>query len=61
MAKQFIDVAKEGANDAVTALQDGSSLTLTNDVRVLFDDTQNKADLLIAIERAKDRINELLD
>lgn len=61
MAKKFIDMSKEGATDETTSLSSGTSLTLTNDVRILFNDTQNKADLMVAIERAKNRINEILD
>lgn len=61
MAKFFVDVSKEGAVDSTVQLEDGTSVTLTNDVRVLFDDSLPKADILLAINRAKDRINELLD
>lgn len=59
MAKQFIDASVRTEKEAM-AFQDGTALTLTNQVRVLIDDTATKADLLIALERVKDRINELL-
>lgn len=61
MAKQFIDIAVEDARDDVAALSDGTALTLTNAVRILIDDTVPKSDLMNAIDRAKERINELLD
>lgn len=59
MAKQFIDASVNTTKEAMT-LQDGTALTLTNQVRVLIEDTATKADILVALERVKDRINELL-
>ena len=59
MAKQFIDASVNTEKEAMT-VQSGAALTLTNQVRVLYEDTATKADLLIALERIKDRINEVL-
>jgi hypothetical protein len=59
MAKQFIDASVNTVKESL-AFQDGTALTLTNQVRVLIDDTATKADLLVALERVKERINELL-
>jgi hypothetical protein len=59
MAKRFIDVTVNTEKEAMTN-QDGSALTLTGQVRVLFEDSATKADILIALQRIKDRINEIL-
>lgn len=59
MAKKFIDVAIKTEKEAMT-VQDGTALTLTNIVRVLYDDTATKADLLVALRRVEERINEVL-
>lgn len=59
MAKQFIDATVNTTKEAM-AFQDGTALTLTGQVRVLIDDTARVADIIIALERVKDRINELL-
>lgn len=59
MAKQFIDAAIKTEKESM-AFQDGTALTLTNIVRVLIDDTASKADILVALRRVEDRINELL-
>lgn len=59
MAKQFIDATVNTTKEAMT-FQDGTALTLTGQVRVLIDDTARVADIIIALERVKDRINELL-
>jgi hypothetical protein len=59
MAKRFIDVTVNTQKEAMTN-QDGSALTLTGQVRVLFEDSATKADILIALQRIKDRITEIL-
>lgn len=59
MAKRFIDVTVNTEKEAMTN-QDGSALTLTGQVRVLFEDSATKADILVALQRIEDRINEIL-
>lgn len=58
MAKQFIDAAIETDKDAMVK-QDGTALTLTNGVRILYEDTLNKRQLMVLIDRIRNRINEL--
>ena len=58
MAKQFIDAAVTTEKDAMSK-QDGTALTLTGGVRILYDDTLNKRQLVVLIDRIRDRINEL--
>lgn len=58
MAKQFIDAAITTEKQAM-AKQDGTALTLTNSVRILYDDTLTKRQLMVLIERIKEKINEL--
>jgi hypothetical protein len=59
MAKNFIDASVTTTKEAMVN-DDGTALTLVGQVRVLYEDTATKADLLIALERIKDRINEIL-
>lgn len=58
MAQRFIDAAietdKESMSDA-----DGTALTLTNDVRVLYDDTLSTRELHVLLTRIRDRITQL--
>lgn len=58
MAKQFIDAAITTEQESMT-LQDGSALTLTNGMRVLYDDTLDKQTLIVLIERIKHAILRL--
>lgn len=61
MAKKFIDITS-GTNiddGATVTLQDGSALTLTNNVRVLYDDTKSTHELLVCLERAAAIIRKL--
>jgi hypothetical protein len=58
MAKQFIDAAITTEQEAMT-LQDGSALTLTNGVRVLYDDTLSRGELVVLLERISHAILRL--
>lgn len=58
MAKQFVDAAITTDKESV-ALQDGTALTLTNSVRILYDDTLDTATLYTLITRLRDRILKL--
>ncbi|CAB4140715.1 hypothetical protein UFOVP669_8 [uncultured Caudovirales phage] len=58
MAKQFVDAAVSTEKEAV-AKQDGTALTLTNGVRILYEDTLSTADLYTIITRLRDRILQL--
>lgn len=58
MAKFFIDAAVSTEKESMTK-QDGTALTLTNGVRVLYDDTLTKRQLMVLLDRIRDRINEL--
>ena len=55
MAKQFVDAAITTDKESVTK-EDGSALTLTNGVRILYDDTLDTATLYTLITRLRDRI-----
>jgi hypothetical protein len=57
MAKKFVDT---NVNIEKTAylLGDGTALTLTNKVRVLFDDTLESAELYTILTRIRDRLLE---
>lgn len=50
MAKKFIDSAIITEQGAMT-LQDGSALTLTNSVRVLYEDTLEKGAIVVQLQR----------
>lgn len=52
MAKQFVDLSATTELQSVTK-QDGTALTLTNGVRVLYDDTLPTATLALCLEKAK--------
>lgn len=58
MAKKFLDAAVETEKTAI-AQQDGTALTLTNSVRVLYDDTVEPGELYTVLTRIRDRIAEL--
>ena len=58
MAKIFVDAAIITEQEAMT-LQDGSALTLTNGVRVLYDDTLEKGAIVVLLERIKNAILRL--
>ena len=58
MAKKFVDAAIITEQEAMT-LQDGSALTLTNGVRVLYDDTLEKGEIVVLLERIKNAILRL--
>jgi hypothetical protein len=58
MAKHFIDALVTTDKESMTK-QDGTALTLTGQVRILYDDAATKADLMVCIERIQERINEL--
>lgn len=57
MAKQYIDAALTTAKESMT-VTDGTALTLTNGVRLLWEDTLDKATLIVLIDRIKERIRE---
>lgn len=57
MAKKYIDAAVTTEKDSMT-VADGTALTLTNGVRVLYDDTLSTADLYVALTRVRDKIVE---
>lgn len=58
MAKQFVDAAINTEKESV-AKQDGTALTLTNGVRILYDDTLTTSQLYTLITRLRDRILQL--
>ena len=58
MAKQYIDIALEDDNEGL-AVSSGAALTLTNDVRVLYDDAISPGDLYVVLTRARDKLVEL--
>lgn len=60
MAKIFIEMDSFGSTKEVTQVEDGTALTLNKQVLILVEDTVPKADIMIALERARDRLNELL-
>lgn len=55
MAKMFVD-AKVVTEKSAMINQDGSALTLTNTVRVLYDNTITNADLFVTLTRIRDRL-----
>lgn len=57
MAKQFVDAAVTTEKEDMS-IQDGTSLTLTNSVRILYDDTLDTATLITTINRIRDKILE---
>lgn len=58
MAKLFLDAALSTEKESIAA-QDGSALTLTNSVRVLYDDTLSTAQLYTLLTRIRDRLIQL--
>lgn len=58
MAKKFVDAAIKTEQESMT-LEDGSALTLTNGVRVLYDDTLGKGAIAVLLERIKNAILRL--
>lgn len=55
MAKKFVDALVETEKTAYT-LGDGAALTLTNDVRILYNDTIESGELFTIITRIRDAI-----
>lgn len=58
MAKQFVDADITTEKESM-AKQDGSALTLTNKVRVLYDDTLTTGELYTLLTRISERILQL--
>jgi len=60
MAKKFIDVGVEGAafESSTVSIQDGTALTLTNKVRVLWDDTVPNVEVVTTLRKLADTINQ---
>ena len=58
MAKKFVDAAIKTEQESMT-LEDGSALTLTNGVRVLYDNTLEKGAIVVLLERIKNAILRL--
>lgn len=59
MAKRYIDAAITDTHDSMSD-SDGSALTLTNSVRLLYDNTVSKSDLVALIDRIKEKIIEVM-
>ena len=57
MAKKFIDSGVDTKKDDMS-IADGTALTLTNSVRVLYDDTVPSGDLVVALRKVIEKINE---
>jgi len=55
MAKKFIDASLTNEKE-LYELGDGTALTLTNSVRVLYDDTLEPAALHVVLTRIRDRL-----
>jgi hypothetical protein len=60
MAKQFIDASISTEKESM-ARQDGTALTLTGQVRVLYEDTLTTEQLYVLLTRIRDRIQQLED
>lgn len=58
MAKQFVDASISTEKEAV-AKQDGTALTLTGNVRIVYDDTLTTKQLYVLISRLRDRILQI--
>lgn len=58
MAKQYVDAAVETVRDSISK-SSGAALTLTNDVRILYDDTLSTEELVACIDKMKERILEI--
>lgn len=61
MAKKYIDIASTTNIDDDTTVvgSDGSALTLTNTIRVLWDTTKSTHEILAALERAEAVIRKI--
>lgn len=57
MAKKFIDTDVNADKESYE-LGDGTSLTLTNKVRVLYDDSVTPSELYVTLTRIRDRLTE---
>ena len=57
MAKKFVDIALTDTRSALV-IQDGTALTLTNKVRILWDDTLQKVDRDTLIIKALEAIRQ---
>ena len=57
MAKFFIDANHNTEKEAMIK-QDGTALTLTNSVRILYDDALSSRLLSVLLHRIADKINE---
>lgn len=57
MAKKFIDTDVHADKESYQ-LGDGTSLTLTNKVRVLYDDSVEPSELYTTLTRIRDRLTE---
>ncbi len=58
MAKYFIDATVPAEKDAMVK-QDGTALTLTGGVRVLYDDSLTSGQLAVLLRRVANKINEV--
>ena len=58
MAVQYVDVNATTERSSVSLTASG---TVTNTVRVHYDDTKNKDEIILAIQRAMEAIIEILD
>lgn len=58
MAKQYFDVAITTEKDDMSKTS-GAALTLTNQVRVIYDDTLTTSELHTLITRIRDKIAEV--
>jgi hypothetical protein len=58
MAKQFVDASISTDKESI-AKQDGTALTLTGAVRIVYDDTLDTKQLYVLIGRLRDRILQL--
>ena len=56
MTTQHIDAAVETEKSAMST---ATGATLTNDVRIVYDDTLNTGELIVLIDRIKERILEI--
>jgi len=57
MAVQYIDIDSNTERDSVSLTASG---TVTNTVRVHYDDTKDKAEILVALQRAIEILNETI-
>jgi hypothetical protein len=57
MAKKFVDATAAEDKDSI-AVEDGTALTLDGVVRILYEDTTAKLDLLAALKKCSNKIRE---